>query len=68
MFVGHGRERHVLLSSCYKGRDGQRDVDSRQEQDGRNRRYPVRERKTNVRMKDYELYNVKVSQGRKKGT
>ena len=54
------------------GRDVQHEGNSRQGQAGMGRRYPVRERKANVKMKDFELYTVKVSgkvrAGGKKGT
>ena len=52
------------------GRDVQHDEDPGQGQAGMGRRYPVRERKANLKMKDFELYSVKVPKevgtGRKK--
>ena len=54
------------------GRDVQHEVDPGQGQAGMGRRYPVRERKANVKLKDFELYSVRVPKevgtGGKKGT
>ena len=50
----------------------QQDVGSEQGQVGTERRYPVRNRKTNVRLKEFELYSLEAPKkhrtGRKKGT
>ena len=50
----------------------QQDVGSEQGQVGTERRYPVRNRQTNVRLKEFELYSLeapkKYRTGRKKGT